>query len=104
MENITIDGVAAHACEGTADVSGGHKPLIWVQNGVDVHGLQVKNVYREERTYPTAFFRLDREACVKRLLLDNLVQKNLLGTPIPFIQLDGSIEDLVQGFVKEYTE
>ena len=104
MENITIDGVAAHTCAGTKDVPGGRTPLIWVQDGLDIKGLQIKNVYREEKEYPTPLFQIDPTAKVKRLILDNLVQKSSPDISVPFLLMDGEVEDLVQGFLKEYKE
>ena len=100
MRNILIENVAACACPGTKDVAGGNHPLLWVQNGVDVDGLRIENVYREESTFPTPLLRVDATAHVTHLHLNNIVQKNLLGKPIPFLQLDGQVDTLLQGYTQ----
>lgn len=102
MENIVIDGASICSSEGTADVTG-HAPLICVENYLDIDGLTIKNVYRDEKTNAVPLISVEKEATVKRLLMDNIVQKNRLGGELPFIKLDGEIEDAVIGFTKEYT-
>ena len=102
MENIVLENISAQACHGTRDVAGGNYPVIWIQDGLDIDGLTVKNVYRDEKTYHTPLFKLDNNAKVKRLYIDNIVQKNHLDCEIPFIVLDGEVEDYTLGFNKEY--
>lgn len=96
MQNITIENVTACACEGTKDVMGGYYPFLWIQKGLDVENLMVNNVKREEKTFPTPFFKLDEGATVKNLTLKNLYQKNSLGLPIDFIVLDGKVDGITK--------
>lgn len=93
MQNISIENICAASSEGTKDVKGGRYPFIWIQSGVDVDGLRVENVFREEKTYPTPLFRLDQSATVRRLILKNITQKNLLDPPAAFIELSGCAEN-----------
>ena len=53
MKNIIIENVAACACEGTKDVAGGNYPFIWVEKGLDIGGLSINNISREEKIYKT---------------------------------------------------
>ena len=91
MENIVLENISACACEGTADVKGGRYPVLWVQKGVDVEGLSITNVHREEKTYPTPLFKVDEGATVKNCRLRDIYQKNLLGSPVEFIKIDGEV-------------
>ena len=95
MTNISIHNVSACASEGTEDVPGGKYPLIWIQSGLDIEGLRIENIYREEKTYPTPLFRLEEGTAIKRLRMNNVVQKNLLDTPIPFMEIFGDAEDAI---------
>ena len=101
MENIVIENVAACACEGTKDVKGGRYPVLWVQKGVDVEGLSITNVHREEKTYPTPLFKVDEGATVKNLRLRDIYQKNRLGSPVPFMCIEGEVKDCVQENLQE---
>ena len=96
MKNILIENVAACASEGTADVKGGNYPFLWVQKGVDVEGLSIRDVYREELTFPTPLLKIDAGATVKKATLCNIYQKNQLEEPVPFIVDDGDTEFLTQ--------
>ena len=101
MSNIVIENISACSCKGTVDVGGGNFPLLWVQKGVDVNGLTIDNVYREEKTYPTALLRIDEGSSVSDLRLRDVYQKNHLGKPIRFLDLDGTIKDYTKENVKE---
>ncbi len=79
MENIVIENVSACACKGTVDVSGGYYPVLWVQKGVDVEGLSISGVHREERTYPTPLFKLDEGGDGKEFALARYLPKELFG-------------------------
>ena len=91
--NISIENICAASSKGTKDVVGGQYPFIWVQSGVDIEGLRIENVFREEKTYPTPLFRLDKNANVQNLILRNITQKNLLNSPAAFIELLGDSEN-----------
>ncbi len=101
MENIIIDGATIASSEGTVDVTG-HCPLIWVQDGLDIDGLTIRNVYRDEKANAVPLVGIDKRSTVKRLVVDNVVQKSNLDGELPFIQIDGEVEDYQLGFVKEY--
>ncbi len=94
MKNILIENVAACASEGTADVKGGHYPFIWVQKGVDVEGLSIQNVEREENTYSTPLLKIDEGATVKRMRIRDIYQKSALQEEIPLLVLEGEAEIL----------
>jgi polygalacturonase len=102
MENIVIDGMSVCGSEGTVDVKGGGCPLIWVQDGLDIDGLTIKNVYRDEATSRVPMIGIDKRSTVKRLVVDNVVQKNRLDGELPFSQIDGEVDDYQHGFAKEY--
>lgn len=92
MKNILIENVVASASEGTADVKGGHYPLLWVQKGLDVDGLSIQNVEREEKNHPTPLFKVDEGATVQNLRLCNIRQKSELQEKIPLLVLEGDIQ------------
>ncbi|MBQ1210707.1 MAG: hypothetical protein IIX68_02750 [Clostridia bacterium] len=102
MENIVFENVDACSCSGTPDVGGDGYPFIWVQDGVDVRNLQFRHVRREETERPKPFLQIDKEATVNGLVLDDLLQINHLDVPIPFLQLNGRIDDLVQHETHEF--
>ena len=92
IENITIENLFAETCTGTVDVEGGKRPIIWVQNGLDVDGLSIYNARRVEKCYPTPFLTVDENVTVKKLRLRDISQKSELGELIPFLQIDGEVE------------
>ena len=92
MKNIIIENVAASACAGTADVRGGRYPLIWVQRGLDIDGLSISNVEREEKVWRTPLLKVDEGATVKRLRLRDINQRSLIGSPVPLLALDGETQ------------
>ena len=92
MKNILIENVVASASEGTADVKGGHYPLLWVQKGLDVDGLSIQNVEREEKNHPTPLFKVDEGATVQNLRLCNIRQKSELHEKLPLLVLEGKTQ------------
>lgn len=96
MENIVIENVVACTCEGTVDVKGGRRSVIWVEKGLDVTGLSIVNVHRDEHTYPTALFKLDEGAMVKNLRLRDIYQKSYLDAPVEFIKIEGEIDGKIE--------
>ncbi len=94
MKNIIIENVAASTCVGTKDVHGGNHPFIWVDREMDVEGLSISNVSREESFSKIPFIRIDKNSKVKRLRLSNLYQKSLLDEKITLIDNLGEIEDI----------
>ena len=95
MYNISIENIFASACEGTADVKGGIRPFILVQSGLDIDGLSIEHVYREETKYPTPLFKMEETAVVNRLYMSDIVQKSQLDVPIPFIDIEGEAEGAI---------
>jgi hypothetical protein len=59
-------------------------------------------VYRDEAACRVPMIGIGKRSTVKRLVVDNVVQKNNLEGELPFIQIDGEVEDYQLGFVKEY--
>ena len=96
MKNIVIENVRAETCVGTKDVHGGNHPFIWVDREMDVEGLSISNVSREESFSKIPFLRIDKNAKVKRLSLANIYQKSLLSEKIALIDKLGEIEDLTE--------
>ena len=102
MQNIVIDNVFVEGSEGTVDVKGGCFPVIWVQSGLDVENLSLTNVFRNEKTLENPFMRVDENATIKNLVLNNVTQRNYTDKKVPFLVLDGKIENLVKNNVFEF--
>ncbi len=100
MKNILIENVAVCASEGTADVKGGNYPLLWVQKGLDVDGLSIQNMEREEKTYPTPLLKVDEGATVKRMRLSDIYQESHLDTEVPLLDVKGDVEFLTKENIK----
>ena len=96
MENILIENVCACSSVGTKDVAGGKNNFIWVQKGVDVENLQIKNVCRDEYTYPTPTIKIDEGANVNRLKIENVIIKNRTGEEMQPLNIDGKVENFEQ--------
>ena len=94
MKNIVIENVAASTCVGTKDVGGGNHPFIWVDREMDVEGLSISNVSREESFSKIPFIRIDKNSTVKRLRLSNLYQKSLFDEKITLLDNLGEITDM----------
>ena len=95
--NINIENVNAHNCDGPrnplTDMTGGIRPIIWQQAYIDVDRLTIKDCYREEVETKAPFFLLEKEGTIKNLILKNITQNNKTGEKIPFIVLDGEVEN-----------
>ena len=92
MKNIIIENVAACACEGTKDVPGGNFPFIWVEKGLDIDGLSIKDISREEKTYKTPLLKIDNGSKVEKLRLSDIYQKSYLDEKVPLLVFDGEAE------------
>ena len=96
MENVSIENVAACSCEGTADMVGLQRPIVWIQKGVDVENLSVSHVLRVEKEGFAPLFLLEEGASAKYLRLVDITQKNRTGRALDFIRLDGEVEITAQ--------
>ncbi len=96
MENISIENVAACSCDGTVDMVGLQRPIVWIQKGVDVENLKISRVVREEKEGFAPLFLLEEGASAKRLQLVDIIQKNKTGRALDFIRLDGEAEITAQ--------
>ncbi|MBQ8880388.1 MAG: hypothetical protein IJY69_06095 [Clostridia bacterium] len=92
IENVSIENLFAVTCEGTADVAGGKRPIIWVQKGLDVDGFSISNARRIEKSYPTPFITIEENATVKNLRLRDIYQKSELNATIPMMEINGTVE------------
>ncbi len=75
MENICIDHVFARASEGTEDVKGGYYPFIWVQKGVDVNGLKLSHIVRDEVDPKTPTIQVEEGATVTDMELHEVKER-----------------------------
>lgn len=96
MKNIIIKDLSVGSSQGTADVPGGVHPIIWVQKGVDVDGLTVRNIEREEYAFAVPMLMVDEGASVKRLDVSNMHQKSFIDCELPMLVLDGETEVIRQ--------
>ena len=96
MENISIENIAACNCDGTEDMVGLQRPIVWIQKGVDVENMSVFHVLRKEKEGFAPLFLLEEGASVKRLRLVDITQKNNTGRELDFIKLDGEATDITK--------
>lgn len=102
IKNVIIEDIAVSSSEGTADVPGGVHPIIWVQKGVDLDGLTVRNVEREEEAFPVPLLGVDEGATVKRLDISNVHQTSLIDKDVPLLSVKGETEIIKQeNLIKE---
>ncbi len=99
MENISIDNLYISGAAPTKDVNK-RFPLLWVQKGLDINRLDIHNVYRDEKERDMPLLRIDEGATVKNLSLDKIYQKNYLGSPVPFVEINGEVDGLQKGDLK----
>ena len=69
-------------------------PFIWVQKKSYVKNLEVKNVYRCEKTINTETVVVDEGATVENMTLENIKAENHTGAPLALIRNDGVIKSL----------
>ena len=95
LENIIIDNVAASCAVETADVK--HipsRPFIWVQDGLDLYNLQIKNVFRSENVYTSPTIGVEETVKINCLTIDNVHLINNLNEPIENVIIKGEVENL----------
>ncbi len=94
FENINISNVYASLCEGTVDVSGNKGPLIHIGHDMDIPKLSISNLYRNETysSFPT--IGIDKNTCIKELVVSCASQTNGTENPMPFIENEGTIQKL----------
>ncbi|MBO4356277.1 MAG: hypothetical protein J5850_05435 [Clostridia bacterium] len=90
MENITVDGVFASKSSrklssdcfiywDSGDILN-NDPVIWVESGVNVGNLTIKNVFREEKTDSSApTVRIDSGTHIEKLTVENIRHSFLFG-------------------------
>lgn len=94
IENVIIDNVSASCAVETVDVCHQKgRPFIWIQNGLDIYGLTIKNVFRDEHIYDSPTIGIEETAVVNNLNLKNIHLINNLGQPIEPILINGKVEN-----------
>ncbi len=93
INNVYIENVFASSCEGTKDVAGGNFPFIWVENGLDVNNLNIKNIVREEYVYSKPTIRIDEDVNIDVLNVANIILKNFTQKAITNLEINGKIEN-----------
>ena len=71
-----------------------------MNTGVDTSGITFDS--QNEKTLENPFMRVDEKATVKNLVLNNVTQRNYTDKEVPFLVLDGEIENLVKNNVFEF--
>ena len=94
FENITIDNVYASICEGTKDVKGNYSPLITIGPDIELKGIKLANIFRNETRCPKATIGIGKNTVVKDLSVINCVQTNETDNPITFLENNGRIDNL----------
>ena len=94
FDDIVVRDVFAGKALAPADI-GMHSrtnfPLVWVEGAVDVGRLTVENFSRDERTVNVATLRVDGPATVGTLVMRDCRMSNALGSPIPFLDIQGKV-------------
>lgn len=96
MENITVDNVYAAGSVGTEDVGCGNFPFIWVESGLDIKGLKLEHIVRDEHNVATQTIRIDGGATVEDMFMYDIILKNHLDVPIPLLVFDGKVDIVSQ--------
>lgn len=68
-------------------------PLFFIEKDVQVNGLTIRDVFREEETNPVCTMFIAGNAVVNRLTLDNITTVNHTGKPMPLFENHGTITD-----------
>jgi hypothetical protein len=73
-------------------------PVIWFEGGVKLGNCTIRDVNRVEKSTITSAYllQIDKGAEFKRLILENITQKNLEGVTAPTILNEGRIETLIE--------
>jgi hypothetical protein len=97
FQNIRIENVNAHSCDGPrnplTDMTGGNRPIVWVQSYVDVENLSINGVYREETEGTEALLLVEPDCTIDRLILKDITQKNFTGHELEFFKIQGEIKN-----------
>ena len=91
MENISIDNVCASFVKGTADVPNVGRPLIYVTAGLDIKGLRIENVFRNEHFSPSPTLGVEKNTFIDGLIVRNLNLKNNTDKEMQEISIEGQI-------------
>ena len=71
-----------------------HFPLIWIQEETVVKNLSVRNLHRREYENPVDTIRVDPNAVVETLIVENLTLENHTGSTCNRFVNHGSVKDL----------
>jgi len=99
FDNITIDHVHASFCDGTVDVPGHRRPLIWIASEVDIKNLSFSHIYRDETNLSKPTIGIDPDTYIANLSVSHAAQTNTLGEQIPFIHNKGRIGKLYTSMI-----
>lgn len=92
MRNIRIENLCASICEGTKDVPGNYESLIAIKSGLDIDGLIVDGLYRDESRCPLPSIEIESGAKITQLCIRHVHQRNSTGTGFPVLRNAGQIE------------
>jgi len=68
--------------------------LIWIQSLTVVKSLAVKGWHRREKTVSQELIRVNKDALVNRMILDDITSENHTGKPMPILHNMGKIKYL----------
>jgi len=95
FENITVDNVFAHICEGTVDVPGNQYALIEIGDNIELKNIKLHNIVRNEERCANPTVSIGVNTKINNLSVMNCTQTNATEKPISFIRNDGTIENLL---------
>jgi hypothetical protein len=95
-QNLRIENINAHSCDGPrnplTDLTGGIRPIVWVQSYLDIEDLTINGIYREETEGTAPAIDIEAESVIDRLYLRDITQKNLTGHDLEFIRINGEVK------------
>ena len=69
-------------------------PFIWVQDGLRIKDLTVRDVHRCENAVPAPTVFIGESTVIDRMVLSNISHENNTGVPFPLIENNGVINEL----------
>ena len=95
FENITIDHIHASFCKGTVDVPGNRRPLIYIADNMDIKSLYLSHIFRDETHISLPTVGIMENTKIGILIAECVQQTNTVGKDAPFVENNGSIDNLV---------